>query len=360
MKRMSQILVLCIVLVSALSENTHASDIRSAIRDGLKDLGAGKGQSELSVFTDATYVKVDGRTTEHLVDLIREETGCTVGKGNLLFFHRPVNHPLKIAIFSKKTDECVVIGYDGKRIEMEKYDFGRDAVAESLFWEKMEPPLAPDTYTIVSLAKVWAASAPYDLLKCVEFHNHLCPGIFAGYMIAQYIPEMYPLKTGEAYTWFAYPSWCKDDALQVLLDLTAGKKNLYAGALTESQKEDLTFENPVGLLTIWNEQKKTGRGIVFKFHWEKVKRKGKLQTVLDLLHYVEKPKALVSVVKESELSAGLMEKLKTAETNPYRCFGLTKEKAKAGHRPCCSKESKKACQKGAHPCQKGKQPAANK
>jgi formylmethanofuran dehydrogenase subunit E-like metal-binding protein len=322
--RVLKITVLCLMLLWPLGENANAADIRSAIRHGLKDLGAGKGQTGLCVLTDATYVKVDGMTSEPLVDVIREETGCTVGKGNLLFFHRPVDYLLKIAIFRKDTEACMVISYDGKRIERKKYDFGGEAVAKSSFWIEADAPLAPDTRTIVYFAKAWAAGAPYDLLKCLEFHNHLCPGILSGYLIVQYIAERYPLKKGEAYTWFAYPPWCKDDALQVLLDLTAGKKDLYARNLAGSQKEELTFKNPAGLLTIWNAEKKTGKGIVFRFDWDKVRTKDRLRTVFDLLEYTENPEELVGVVKECELTPEMMEKLKTAEPNPYTWLGLTK------------------------------------
>ncbi|MES0351118.1 MAG: FmdE family protein, partial [Desulfobacteria bacterium] len=324
MNRVLQIVVLGLLLLWPPGKGLNAADLRSAIRDGLKDLDARKGETGLCVLTDASYVIIDGETTEPLVDLIREETGCTVGKGNLLFFHRPINHPLKIAIFRKSTEECVVVRYDGKRIDRHKYDFGEEAVAKSSFWKETDALLAQDKYTIVSIAKMWAADAPYDVLKCVDFHGHLCPGILAGYMIGRYIPKTYPLKKGEAYTWIASPPWCKDDAIQVLLDLTAGKKDIYPIALTTSQKEELTFENPAGFLIVWNKEKKTGKGVVFSFAWDKVRKKGKLQTVLNLLGYVEKPEELVSVVKECEVTPGIMEKLKTAETNPYRWLGLTK------------------------------------
>jgi formylmethanofuran dehydrogenase subunit E-like metal-binding protein len=276
------------------------------------------------VLTDATYVRVYGRTSEPVIDLIREETGCTVGRGNLLFFHRPTNHPLKIAMFFKDTEQCVVVRSDGGGIAWKKYDFGKKAVTEPSFWAREDALLSPDTFNIVSIAKAWAAGAPHDLLKCAEFHNHLCPAIISGYMIARYVTEHYPLEKEEAYVWIACPPWCKDDALQVLLDLTAGKKCLYAMELTAPQKKELTFENPAGMLIIWNERRNVGKGVVFSFDWEKARREDKLQMVMDLLAYAEKPEAFVRVVKESELTPEMLEKLKTADANPYTWFGLTK------------------------------------
>jgi formylmethanofuran dehydrogenase subunit E-like metal-binding protein len=321
---MTKICLLGLLLFWPLSENVDAGDVRSAIRDGLKALDARKGLKGLCVLTDATYVRVAGRTSEPLIDVIQEETGCTVGRGNLLFFHRPTNYPLKIAMFLRDTEQCVVVSCDGKRIEWKKYDLGRKAVAKPSFWTTEDAPLAPDTFTIVSLAKAWVAGAPHDLLKCAEFHNHLCPAIISGYMIARYIIKSYPLKKEEAYIWIACPPWCKDDAVQVLLDLTAGKKCLYVIELKESQKRELTFENPAGMLIIWNERRNMGKGIVFSFDWEKARREDKLQMVVDLLSYAEKPEEFVSVVRESELTPEMMEKLKTADTNPYKWLGLTR------------------------------------
>ena len=324
MKRIVQVCALFSLLFLPMTEMVRADEVRSAIREGLRDIGAGRGLPSVCVLTDATYVRVKGRTSEPIVDLIQEETGCSVGQGNLLFFHRTTTYPLKIAIFRRDTEECVVISYDGSRIARQKYDFGEKGFAKPSFWIREAPPLSPDTFTIVSFVKAWAAGAPYDLLKCAEFHNHLCPAIISGYMMARYISERYPLKEGESYLWLAYPPWCKDDALQVLLDLTPGKKCLYAVGLTESQKSELTFENPAGTLVIWNEEKDLGKGVVFSFDWKKAMREDKLRMVLDLLPYVERPKAFVNVVKECELTPEMLEKLKTGPTNPYKLLGLVK------------------------------------
>lgn len=115
MNRAMKILIVTMALFLVLVENVHAANSRTAIRDGLRDLNAKKGDAQLCAMTDATYVRVNGKTSEHYVDLIQEETACTVGKGNLLFFHRPMNYSLKIAIFHRDTKECVVIGYDGQQ-----------------------------------------------------------------------------------------------------------------------------------------------------------------------------------------------------------------------------------------------------
>jgi len=324
MNRAMKILIVAIALFLVLVENVHAANIREAIRKGLKDLNAKKGDTHLCAMTDATYVRVNGKTSEHYVDLIQEETGCTVGKGNLLFFHRHMNHPLKIAIFRKDTKECVVIGYNGQQTQTKKYNISLEACSEPGFWKKVGPPLAPDAFTIATFAHAWALGAPQDFLKCAEFHNHLCAGIASGYMMARFIMSKYPLQKGESYTWVASPVFCKDDAMQILLDVTPGKKSLYVEGLTESQKENLKFENTAGVLAVWNKKESKGNGVVLEFNWEKARRKDKLQMIFGMLPYLERPDEFVRVVKEFEVTPQMLERLTTAETNPYKWLDLTK------------------------------------
>lgn len=325
MNRGMKVLIVVVTLFLALIENLYAADIRGAIRDGLKDLNAKKGDAQLCAMTDATYVRVNGKTSEHYVGLIQEETGCTVGKGNLLFFHRHMNYPLKIAIFRRDTKECVVISYDGRETKAKKYDLGLDASSEPGFWKKVDPPLAPDAFTIVTFLHAWAMDAPHDLLKCAEFHNHLCPAVTAGYMIARFVMSKYPLQKGERYKWIASPLYCKDDVVQVLLDVTAGKKDLYMRRLTKAEKEDLKYKNVAGILLVWNKNDKRGNGVVVEFNWDKARKKDKLKMMLGMIPYLEKPHEFVRVVKEFDVTPQILERLTMAETSPYKWLDLTKQ-----------------------------------
>jgi len=324
MNKMWRSLLLSIVLVFAYVATLNAVDIRNDLRQGLNSLNAKKGDPTLCILTDATYVRVNGKTTESYVDIIQEKTGCSVGGANLLFFHRPMDYPLKIAMFRRATEECVIISYDGKEKQRKKYNLGLKAVAKPEFWIELSPPLGPDTFTIVSLSHAWAAGVPHDLLKSAEFHGHFCPAIAAGHVIAQYVTNKYPLKKAESYTWIASPPWCKDDAIQVLLHLTPGRKRFYAMPMTASQKEELTFENPAGILLISGQDKTKTKAVVFSFDWEKLRQEDKLKMALEIIPYLDRPEELVKVVKEAQVPPDIIEKLTTAETNPYKWLRLTK------------------------------------
>ncbi|MDY6989318.1 MAG: FmdE family protein [Thermodesulfobacteriota bacterium] len=326
MNRAMQLLVAAAAFFLLLAGNLYALDVRGAVREGLKELKADKGSAELCAITDATYVRVNGKTSEAYVDVIQEETGCSVGKGNLLFFHRTTGHPLKVALFCKDIKQCFVISYNGDQVQTQRYDLGLEVASKPGFWKDVDGPLAPDAFTVGSMAHAWASGAPQDLLKCAEFHNHLCAGVSSGYMIAKFIMKSYPLGKGERYTWIASPVSCKDDAVQMLLDVTPGKKSLVGEKLTESQEKNIGFENPAGILVVWDQKKSKGKGVVFDFNWKKAQRKDKdkLKTMLGMLPYLERPETYVGIIREFDVTQQMLERLTRAERNPYKWLDLAK------------------------------------
>jgi formylmethanofuran dehydrogenase subunit E-like metal-binding protein len=342
---------LVVLLVFGIAKTLWAADFKRLIQNGMQDLKIQKGSPALLALTDATYVKVNGKTSEGYADMIQEATGCTVGKGNLLFFHRPVTYPLKVVLFKKDTKETVVITYDGEKTGTISLIMDGDKATKPDGWKQIQKEIGSlsDTFSMVTVTDAWAKGAPYDFLRCCEFHNHLCPGISTGYQIVQFILERYPLKKAESYIWIACPPWCKDDALQILLDLTPGKRSLFAKQLTADQKKAVSGEKPndniAGILVIWNNKAKKGKAVAFRYDWGKawqvsgVDRKdfkpkgGKNNPVFwatrvkcnsGLMPYLNKPADFVKVVKEVEVSTQMYAKMTIAGVNPYEVIGLTK------------------------------------
>lgn len=350
MKRCTQI-ILVVLLIFGIANGLWAADVKGLIKDGMQGLGIEKGSPDLLALTNATYVKVNGKTSEGYVDMIQEITGCSMGKGNLLFFHRPITYPLKVVLFRKDTKDAVVITYDGKKTGKINLNIDGDKATEPDGWQQIQKKIGSlsDTFSVVTIANAWAKSAPYDFLKVCEFHNHLCPGVSTGYQIVQLILESYPLKKGEKYVWIACPPWCKDDAIQILLDLTPGKRSLFVKNLTPDQKKAVSGEKPndniAGILVIWNNKAKKGKAVAFRYDWGKacqvsgVEKKdfkpkgGKNNPVFwttrvkcnwGLMPYLDKPGDFVTVVKEVEVSPQMYTKMTSAGVNPYEVIGLTK------------------------------------
>jgi formylmethanofuran dehydrogenase subunit E-like metal-binding protein len=68
-------------------------------------------------------------------------------------------------------------------------------------------------FSIITIANVWAADAPYEFLKAAEFHNHICPGLSSGYLFVRYLDENLPLQSpSDRYEIIACPPACRDDA----------------------------------------------------------------------------------------------------------------------------------------------------
>ena len=93
--RLSILVIAACLWMILFSGLVSAATFESTISRAMSTLKASKGDPTLLVMTDAPYVKVDGACALPWLDQAQEKTGCTVGKGNLLFFQRAQNHPFR-------------------------------------------------------------------------------------------------------------------------------------------------------------------------------------------------------------------------------------------------------------------------
>ena len=314
-----------------------------AVQDAMGLLNVTKETPGLCVLTDAGYAKVNGETTQGCIETIRKETGCSIGDGNLLPIHRSADKPLWFAIFDNETKDCVYAVYkNGKFTTEKKVNIAEEIVTTSDGWNATKKALGPDAFAIACIANAWGCGAPYDLLKCAELHNHLCPGLTSGYLIAEYIREKYPLGLGESYTWIGCPNWCKEDSIQVLLDLTPGKTSLIS---KQRSGELFAKEKPLaGILIIWNDTTKSGRGVAFQYDWGEMcnlsdtnlsdfKPPGgktnplfwttRIKGSLGFIPYIDQPGTFVSLASdEFTVTSEQLNRVKEAGVDPYVEFGL--------------------------------------
>ncbi len=330
----SNIVIFTIVMLLSmiLKSDIHSADVRTLINEGLEKLSAKKGDTETCVLTDASYVIINGKTTENYIDTIQQETGCSIGKGNLLLLHRSTDYPLLIALFKKETKDCVLITYNGDEGKITEVNITPEKAGNSEEWDIISAALGNDAFSIMNILNAWADGAPYDFLKCSEFHNHICPGLTSGYFIAKFIQKQYPLKDNESYLYISSPSWCKDDAMQILLDITPGKGSLIVKHLTKEMEDDLLSADIAGILIIQNRKKKSGKAVILEYSWENAsnvlgenKTKTKLSTILELIPHLDKPELFVKAVKEFELDSEKIKKIKLAGVNPYKELGFIKK-----------------------------------
>jgi formylmethanofuran dehydrogenase subunit E-like metal-binding protein len=318
---------LILILCGAVSAATLTQETSQA----MKTLNLSKGTEDLLVLTNAPYVKVNGACALPYLEQVQKVTGCSVGKGNLLFFQRSQNHPLRMMLFKKSTGDAVIISLKDQKPITENLNLSAQTISEPSFWKTSGALTAGrDMFTLATIANMWAKGAPYDFLKSAELHNHICPGVTSGYLLAHYILNRYPLQKDERYTIVACPVWCKEDAFQVVLDCTPGKKNMVVKPLSKKQQEEISVKNPAGMVLIWDAKNKIGKGVVLSFDFDRLrslapKNASKAVMVLAASNYLDKPDQFVSEAARFELNQALYEDIVNAGTNPYAVVGLLRK-----------------------------------
>ena len=319
---------LILILCGVVSAATFSQETSQA----MKTMNLSKGSGDLLVLTNAPYVKVNGACALPYLKQVQDITGCSVGKGNLLFFQRSQNHPLRMMLFKKSTGDAVIISLKEQKPVTEKLNLGAQTISEASFWKTTgELNAGKDMFTLATIANMWAKGAPYDFLKSAELHNHICPGVTSGYLLAHYILNTYPLQKDERYTIVSCPVWCKEDALQVVLDCTPGKKRMVVKPLSKKQQDQISVKNPAGMLLIWDAKNKTGKGVVLSFDFDRLRRlapkdASKAVMVLAASDYLDKPDQFVSEAARFELNQAVYEDIVGADSNPYAVVGLLRKK----------------------------------
>lgn len=327
------VLSLFFLIVAAGPVQALETPFAPSIIRAMETLEAATGDLDLLVLTNAPYVKTYGDSSLPFLAQVQDLTGATVGGGNLLFFQRPQNHPLRVMLFYKSSRKAVVVSAAKTDWAEDILDLSVDTISSQDFWKSAKDKYTAggDLFSLVSIANAWSVDAPYDFLKAAELHNHICPGLTSGYLLSHFILKHYPLSPGERYTLVASPVWCKEDAIQVVMDLTPGKKGLVVKPLSEAQKEEITVPNPACFLLIWNNNVNTGKAVALSIDLNSLKalypkNTPKAATILYTAAYLSATDKFVSVSREfDDLTQDQYNAMKEAGNNPYEMMGLTSD-----------------------------------
>ena len=303
----------------------------------------GSKPKHMIVLTNASYVKLGKYSAIATLDGLSKETGSTIGKGNLLEVHAARSNPLWFALYDQDSGKVVYsVVNKGKALELlekgvtnlksvSSKDLFSKMVCENIkadyldvnaeAWDKkiQEKVFDGREFAIVTICNAVAKGAPADLIKGVLYHDHFCPGVTSGYLLANYLEKELPLTApSQSYYILSTPTWCKEDALQTVLNLTPGKSGMAIIPLNEKGKEKLVPEakNLAGIFFRTDSKTKKSEALVLAFDfskgdalsgldkeqnlgWEK-----KLKTVLWELDNLDKPELFVTVLKRFELKEG--------------------------------------------------------
>ncbi|MEN8232842.1 MAG: FmdE family protein, partial [Thermodesulfobacteriota bacterium] len=309
------------------------AELSSVLKQGLKTIDVQPESRQLLVVTNGPYLHQQDVSGLVHVRAIEKTTGATVGAGNLLFFWRDKSYPLLVMLFNKQDGKSVVIKQRGDVFHSETLDLSWEKVNQPQFWvEAVTYESGRDLSAMVPLAHAWAKGVPYDYMKLAELHGDLCPGVTAGYLMVKYLEKEFPLGFGERYIIVATPSYCKDDAFQLLLGSTSGKKRLVASQLNEEQKKNITVPNPAGIVIVWKPSTRTGKGLALSFNFDDVrelvptgKDSPKPIVTMSLFKRFAQPEQFVKVAARFEVDNVLYKKILETGVNPYELVGLTKK-----------------------------------
>jgi formylmethanofuran dehydrogenase subunit E-like metal-binding protein len=263
---------------------------------------------------------------------------------NLLIVQNARNSPLWFAFFNKDSGKCtfIKVSYEnemGINYQVtEDINFDRLAkTAESrVAWdEKINAKIFDGReFAILTICNGWATGKmDYELLQALQIHNHFCPGISSGFVLADWIEKNYPLNEGVSYTVFACPNWCKEDVFIKRWDATPGKGGMWVSALDNESIQKIG-NSPAGIYVVTDKNSGTMKAIALGFDFDIVRANcgakendpGWVSKYLMDLWLMNKEnwntQGLVKVISVTEINETTLNQMKQAGNNPYVVLGL--------------------------------------
>lgn len=343
-------LVLCAPAVSASTNAYHMEALGEfAATIAMDEIDFDYGDSDVVVLTDAGRVVVDGQTTEKVISGITKVSGLQNGDSTLFQINRADWKDLWFYFYNRDTGKGLYL------VPKEGYFRLTDAAVESLPPEnafstievvsgdiyqmledtnagnKTQEVLGADAFSLLSLANAWAYGAPYDLMNAASLHNHFCPGVSSGYILAKYVEENMPLTDETSYVVVSCPTWCKEDIYNVLWDMTPGKGGVDTSAVFTNEDQTYLTEKygirPAGIFVLWNSQENSGKGIALGFRFDDSEWTGpswgsKIYQTVDMVQNLNNPGDYVEVMEEFTVDADLLAELENPLNNPYEVVGM--------------------------------------
>jgi len=296
---------------------------------------------ECIVLSNAGYARPGGRSTQGCLDGVADITGSSVGQSTLIALQSRFDRPMWFAFYDRSSGHCAYYELHdqlaGKVLAghqvLDKKLFSRTDVAridaETLFAEP-EPFKArcrqglfgQNVFRVVTVANAADRGCPNHALKAMQVHDHYCPGVTSGIMLAGFVQEQLLKGFNQAECFvLSIDPWCKEDALTTLLNATPGKRSY--GVVYPGQGEVETWPEPMNKVStavfVKLEKEKAWHGWLLSFDFDKARSEqdlpaygfpvlDKLASDLWFLEKLDSPEAFVSVVKEVELEQGVSPK----------------------------------------------------
>jgi formylmethanofuran dehydrogenase subunit E-like metal-binding protein len=298
----------------------------------LREAGGEPVRGRLIALTNAGYAEIGGEATLEALDGLASVTGATRGRKTLVEIASAPWDVLWFAAYDTASGQCSYLEVDPAAAEAVEpgtetlppglfarpkaaridsgHLFANPEEGKEIFAKKV---FGGNEFRVITVANAVAADAPASVMRALELHDHYCPGVTSGVMIAEYVKKKLPPGRGKYFVHTVDP-WCKEDALIVLLNATPGKKR-YAVCYPSEEDKKARIPAAKGAATIvYRRNPETGqwRGTVLGFRWSEEELPSTGSTYLDKLRkdmwYLERlgrPEEFVTVIKEFTLPAGV-------------------------------------------------------
>lgn len=294
----------------------------------MKSRGASPKTGELTVLTNAGYAEIRGRSTHACIDGLVQATRASRGTHTLVEIHSAWDQPLWFAIYDKGSGLCSYLQADPASLnaavpESLSSDIFLVKVAENIkaenlyaspaeYAEKFDNKIfGGNEFRIVTIVNAIEAGAPAYAVRSFEFHDHYCPGVTSGILMANYVRKFF---AKESYFVQSISPWCKEDALLVMMNTTPGKKGYAVSYATDEDKTKWIqgFESAATIIYGKDAETEIWEGILLGFEW--AGETGcveygnsvldKLCTDLYYLDYLDTPESYVKILREFEIPEG--------------------------------------------------------
>lgn len=204
-------------------------------------LGAPWQERTAIVMTNAGFALPQGLDTQGCLDGVTRATGASIGAARLITVQSRFDAPLWFAFYDVGSGRCAYLEYTAQDVQQA---FGKNkarpvattvqvrrieakylfAHPEELSAPEGSPLFGGNAFRIITAINAADHGAGSSLLRAVQVHDHLCPGVSSGIAIASYIREhLVPGPDTKVFVLSLKP-WCKEDALTTLLNATPGKR----------------------------------------------------------------------------------------------------------------------------------------
>ena len=306
-----------------------------------------KGDLDVLVLTNAGRAIVNGQTTERAISGITEVAGLQNGDNTLWQVNRANWMPLWFYFYDKESGKAVYLEPDEACYTKSPAELKVIPVPETfskiVFATADLDMMLADTEvgnatmkdlgsasSILPIANAWAHGAPYDLMSSVMLHNHFCPGVSSGYLLAKYVEQELPITGDASYVVISCPMWCKDDIFPILWDLTPGKSGHFIFPLSDEDEKLLTEKygtRPAGIFVRWDNKRNIGHALALGFEFDSTPWAGppwgeKLTATVDMIGNFENPEKYIKVLEKFDVDEKMLADLKDPANCPYRVAGM--------------------------------------